>query len=102
MISVYWTVCLDIGILQRWHPGSWLSNPYIGLTLKPTDKAERLLTSDSRIQETAASLRDSVIPTRGLHFPGLLVLNGQTIVFTSPSSRADVRRKWEHANEGAL
>lgn len=75
MISVYWTVCLDIGI-QRWHPGSWLSNPYTGLTLKPTDNAERLLTNGSRIQETAASPRDSVIPTRCLHFPGLLVLNG--------------------------
>lgn len=80
-------LCLDLGLLQGWHPGSWLSNPYIALTLKPTDKAERLLMHGSRTGATAASQRGLVILNRCLHFPGLLVLSGQILVFSSPSSQ---------------
>ena len=54
-LFVFIGLCLDLGTCQGWRTGSRLYNFYIVLTLKPTDKAERLLINGSRIQKTAAS-----------------------------------------------
>lgn len=99
---------LSVGLYWPWHaPGlhtgsSWLYNPYLSLTLKSTDKTERLLINGSGTRETAASHRVWVILNRCLHFLGSLCYADKLLSLPHLLLRAGARTEWEHANEGAL